>query len=211
MSELPRFVLVSAVDVVALAELLQRVVSAPEPVVVLVRDKSLPRSERMAITERVLEIARPRRHHVWISESADIAKELGLDGVHLGGTPDESTISNVRAVVGEGVWINAACHDVDDVRRAAAFAPGSRPDSVFLSPIFESPGKGAPLGANGLSSARAILRARRELGEHAPKLIALGGIDASRAQICFRAGADAVAAIARAPFGCEPDAVRRPT
>jgi thiamine-phosphate pyrophosphorylase len=73
---------------------------------------------------------------------------------------------------------------VDEVVRAA----GEGADAAVLSPIFSSPGKGAPLGVEALAAARAAVGARVQL-------VALGGVTAASAAACFAAGADAVAAI----------------
>ena len=56
--------------------------------------------------------------------------------------------------------------------------------------------KGAPLGTEALSSARAALAGRGL----AIQLVALGGVDGESSAACFAAGADAVAAI-RADLG----------
>ena len=77
--------------------------------------------------------------------------------------------------------------------------PQGRPDSLFLSPIFTSPGKGAPLGVGALSELVSRL-AEGASADTATKLIALGGIDRETAPACFQAGAAAVAAI-RAELG----------
>ncbi|HEY8075187.1 MAG TPA: thiamine phosphate synthase, partial [Labilithrix sp.] len=59
--------------------------------------------------------------------------------------------------------------------------------AVYVSPIFATPGKGAPRGLD------AIRRARELAGDML--VYALGGVDASNAAACITAGADGVALI----------------
>ena len=92
-----------------------------------------------------------------------------------------------------GTW-SVPAHSDDDVRRALA----ARADVVLVSPIFATPGKGAPRGAGAISSARALAPGLR--------VYALGGIDATNARACVAAGAHGVAVI-RALLGADDVAV----
>ena len=181
MNDLPRRVLISDRATVSIDELERRCTSSDERLVVLVRDKDLPRGLRLALAERVVAFTQRLGHLVWIAEDLELALALGADGVHLGSAADGARAAAVRA---KGLWLSVACHSVAEVadreQRLGA-------DSVFLSPIFETPGKGPPLGLTALTEA-----ARRRTRT---RLVALGGITAERAEACFDAGADAVAAI----------------
>jgi len=131
-----------------------------------------------------------------INDRLDLALALGADGVHLGRR--SVTIADARALLGPAAWISVACHDVDDVVRAAFDGA----DAVTLSPIFASPGKGTPLGAAALRAARAALGAR------ATAVYALGGVDRATAPLCFEAGAEGVAVIrADLTFALEDGAI----
>jgi thiamine-phosphate pyrophosphorylase len=180
-NDLPRRVLISDRATVSIDELERRCTSSDERLVVLVRDKDLPRGLRLALAERVVAFTQRLGHLVWIAEDLELALALGADGVHLGSAADGARAAAVRA---KGLWLSVACHSVAEVadreQRLGA-------DSVFLSPIFETPGKGPPLGLTALTEA-----ARRRTRT---RLVALGGITAERAEACFDAGADAVAAI----------------
>jgi thiamine-phosphate pyrophosphorylase len=118
-----------------------------------------------------------------INDRLDLARALGADGVHLGRR--SAAIADARALLGPSAWISVACHDVDDVVRAAAEGA----DAVTLSPIFASPGKGTPLGVAAIRAARAAA------GALSIAIYALGGVDRASAPRCFEAGADGVAAI----------------
>jgi thiamine-phosphate pyrophosphorylase len=71
-----------------------------------------------------------------------------------------------------------SCHTEEDVHRAAA-------DFVTFSPIFESPGKGKPVGLDEL----------RRVCKMGVPVFALGGITRDNAPECIAAGAAGVAGI----------------
>ncbi|MDQ3555322.1 MAG: thiamine phosphate synthase, partial [Gemmatimonadota bacterium] len=79
---------------------------------------------------------------------------------------------------------------------AAGIAEGDGADYATASPVFPTPGKGAPLGTRGLAA----------LCREAPiSLVALGGVGPENAGECLTAGAAAVAAI-RAVWEGDPAA-----
>jgi thiamine monophosphate synthase len=197
--ELPRVVLISDLRAVPIEELERRCTSSEERLVVLVRDKDLPRGSRLALAERVvarvhganapLEAPKDgapsprtaRRHLVWIAEDLELALEVGANGVHLG---SGATRERAEAVRAKGLWLSVACHSVAEVVQCERELGA---DSVFLSPIFETPGKGSPLGLAPLREAALVRTTTR--------IVALGGITPERAASCYDAGADAVAGI----------------
>ena len=77
-------------------------------------------------------------------------------------------------------------HTDDDVTRAIEESI----DWLLVSPIFATPGKGAPRGLDAIRNA-AKIKANHET----PRIFALGGIDASNAKSCIEAGATGVAVI----------------
>jgi thiamine-phosphate pyrophosphorylase len=118
---------------------------------------------------------------VFASATLDAVRANALAGVHCGGEA-RSSARAARAMLPRG-WISVPAHDDDDIATAL------RDDvtAAYVSPIFETPGKGPTRGLD------AIVRARAA----APSLLlyALGGVDASNAASCVRAGADGVAVI----------------
>ena len=85
-------------------------------------------------------------------------------------------------------------HDADEVRLAVL----RRADAALVSPIFETPAKGAPRGLDAIREARAL----------APDLFlyALGGVDESNARSCIDAGANGVAVIRALSSAADPEA-----
>jgi thiamine-phosphate pyrophosphorylase len=152
---------------------------------VQLRDPELPPRALLALGARLREATRAVGAALVVNDRVDLALALGADGVHLGRR--SMAIADARTLLPAGAWVSVACHGVEDVARAAAEGA----DAALLSPVFDSPGKGSPLGLAALRAAREALQG---LGR-APLLAALGGVDASNAGACFAAGADAVAGI----------------
>jgi thiamine-phosphate pyrophosphorylase len=188
----PRVFQITAASVLPEPALLARIASIgalPEPsrraFAVQLRDPELPVRARLTLGARLRAATRAIGASLIVNDRLDLAIMLGADGVHLGRR--SVAVADARALLGSASWISVACHSVEDVIRAAEEGA----DAALLSPIFDSPGKGAPIGTAAITRAREAID-RRGL---ALSLVALGGVDAASAPACFSAGADAVAAI----------------
>jgi thiamine-phosphate pyrophosphorylase len=115
-----------------------------------------------------------------INDRLDVARALGL-GAHLGGR--SVSVPDARALLGLDVPLSVACHDEAEIARArddgASYA--------LVSPVFDVPGKGVPLGLAGLARLVAVAGAL--------PVLALGGVDEASAPACFAHGAVGFAAI----------------
>jgi thiamine-phosphate pyrophosphorylase len=136
---------------------------------------------------------------VAVNDRVDIALAAGAHGVHL---PEHGLpIPTARALLAarpapapepapaaapaSAFTIGASCHSIEGAH--AAGRAGA--ELVQLGPIWDTPGKGPPLGPAALAAAQAGL-------PDAARLVAVGGIDdVERARLALRSGADAVAAI----------------
>ena len=149
---------------------------------VMLRDPELPPDSLLRLGRRLRARCKELGASFIVNDRLDLALALEADGLHLGRR--SLPLSLVRAHVGRRLWLSTSCHGLDELAAVAA----AEPDAVLLSPIFASPGKGAPLGLAALSVARARLPAEA-------LLVALGGVSSELAAGCLAAGADAVAAI----------------
>lgn len=113
-----------------------------------------------------------------INGRADIARCFDGVGVHL--PEDGLTIPDGRHILGSERPIGASAHTAAD----AIAARNAGADLVTLSPIFESPGKGAPIGL-------APLREAAPIGG----IYALGGIARDNITEVLATGVEGVAAI----------------
>jgi thiamine-phosphate pyrophosphorylase len=147
---------------------------------VQIREKDLGGAALLALTRRVADAARAARDSVRIlvNRRVDVALAAGADGVHLGF--DAMPPEVARRLLGPEALVGTATHTADEAARAADLS------YAHLAPVFlplSKPAGRAALGLEALSEA-----ARR-----GPPLLAQGGIEASNAAACIRAGAAGVA------------------
>lgn len=165
-----------------------------ERVAVQLRAKHLSRAELTPIATELRAITRDRGIRYLINNEIDLAATLAADGVHLPeiGPPP----SAARAQLGPAALIGASCHDPAGLERAAHGGASY----ATLSPVFESPGKGAPLGIEQWSS-----------WANAAQLpvFALGGVRAEHAGDLQRAGAAGIAVIGAVFGAADPAAALR--
>jgi thiamine-phosphate pyrophosphorylase len=115
-----------------------------------------------------------------INGNLEVARESGADGVHL---PERGPgAAEARARLGAAAIIGASCHDPVSLDRAAQGGA----DYATLSPVFESPGKGTPLGVERFAEWACAARL---------PVFALGGVTVARAGAVLAAGASGVAVI----------------
>ncbi len=144
------------------------------------RDKDLPRDERLALARALVALGQPFGATVTVHGDIDLALAAGAAGVHLGrdGNP-----AAARDRLGPSALIGVSTHD----HASAANAARRGADYVTLSPIFltaSKPGYGPALGLDGLAAVTSAV---------AVPVIALGGIDPANATTCRQAGAAGVA------------------
>lgn len=135
-----------------------------------IREKDLSARELFQFTRAVVEARGSAASKILVNERADVAWAAGADGVHL---PSRSP----REIL-PGLLVARSCHTEQDVERAKA-------DFVTFSPIFESPGKGRPVGLDAL----------RKACQGPVPVFALGGINWENASACVEAGAAGIAGI----------------
>jgi len=139
-----------------------------------IREKDITARELFEFTLAVLETRAENRNHlptkILVNSRLDVAIATGADGVHLPASAPAETLP--------GLIIARSCHTLDEVTTAKA-------DFVTFGPVFESPGKGSPLGLE-------QLRRACNLGK---SVYALGGVNWDNAAACLDAGAAGIAGI----------------
>lgn len=112
-----------------------------------------------------------------VNDDVDAAIQLGADGVHLG--QGDAGAERARAA---GLLLGRSASTFEQAITASG-------DYLGVGPIWATPSKedaAAPLGLDGLQQIAASVSLR---------VIAIGGVDASNAAQCLRAGAAGVATI----------------
>jgi thiamine-phosphate pyrophosphorylase len=139
---------------------------------VQVREKDLDGAALLALVREALATGK----RIVVNDRVDVALAAGAYGVHL---PERGlSIADARALGAR--FVGRSVHSLDGVRASADA------DLIQLGPIFETPGKGPPLGLAILEAARSLTRAQ---------LVAVGGITEARVQAVLATGADGVAMI----------------
>lgn len=135
-----------------------------------IREKDLSARELFEFVSAVMKRRGAQRSKILVNSRADIAVAAGADGVHL---PSYAPIATLP-----GLLVARSCHTEEDVRAAKA-------DFVVFGPVFDSPGKGEPVGLDAL---------RRVCRDPKP-VFALGGVTRENEYLCREAGAAGIAAI----------------
>jgi len=97
----------------------------------------------------------------FISSNIQLAKKYNFDGVHLTSTQ----FNQINEAKNQNLQVIVSCHNINDILLAQQF----RADYATISPIFQTPNKGKPMGINGLKDI--VNDSRITIS-----LIALGGI-----------------------------------
>ena len=115
-----------------------------------------------------------------VDDDVEAAVLLGADGVHLGRTDP-----GAERALEEGLLLGLSASSVDEARAAEAHGA----DYIGTGPVWETPSKADADPAIGLDGLREICTAV------SVPVVAIGGIDASNAGACIRAGAAGVAVV----------------
>lgn len=146
------------------------------------RDKQGPRCRLFAVAERLARLFREAGAVFVVNDHADIAAAAGADGVHLG--QDDLPIRQARQFLGPDRIIGISTHSRDQA--AAAEREGA--DYIGFGPLYGTATKDA-------GPVQGLERLREVRGAVRLPVIAIGGIDASRAADAVQAGADGVAVV----------------
>jgi thiamine-phosphate pyrophosphorylase len=145
---------------------------------VQIREKDLDDRDLHELA-RLARAVLPPSTRLLVNGRLDVALAAGADGVHL--PADGVPAAALRARFGRKILIGRSTHSVEEVERAR----DDGVDYVTFGPVFATPGKGAPVGLDGLARAAAA----------GVPVLALGGVTLERLEEIARAGAAGVAAI----------------
>jgi thiamine-phosphate pyrophosphorylase len=122
-----------------------------------------------------------------VNDDVEAALMLGADGVHLGRSDDGADRAKDH-----GLLLGLSATSLDEARTLAAEA-----DYIGAGPVWETPSKPDADPPIGLDALREIC------GATTIPVVAIGGIDATNAAECIRAGAAGVAVIRAARAAAE--------
>jgi thiamine-phosphate pyrophosphorylase len=146
------------------------------------REKNLPENELRVLAQDVLQLTRKYDALLIINHRAELAADIGADGVHL--TESSPSVRKIRREF-PGLLIGKSAHSLQSALRAQH----QKADFITFSPVYDTPSKqqyGPPQGLEKLKQVCAGL----EL-----PVLALGGIDLSRITPVREQGAFGIALI----------------
>jgi len=146
------------------------------------REKNLSEGELRTLAKDVLKLTQKYNALLIINHRADLAHDIGADGVHL--TESSPAVRKIRKQF-PGLLIGKSTHSLQSAMRAQHQGA----DFVTFSPVYDTPSKqqyGSPQGLEKLQQVCA--------GLDLP-VLALGGIDLSRITPVLEQGAFGVALI----------------
>jgi len=146
-----------------------------------IREKALPSKLLFDLVGSAVQVLSSTTALLIVNDRPDVAIASGADGVHLPGSSVPPAV--VRRTFARGLLIGVSTHSLEQ----ASVAAGSGADYIFYGPIFETPGKGPPVGIESLKAVCDLLRPF--------PVLALGGVDQYNFESVLSSGAAGIAAI----------------
>jgi thiamine-phosphate pyrophosphorylase len=143
-----------------------------------IREKHLSARDLQTHVASVLQLPNPHQSRILVNDRLDVALACEAHGVHL--RANSVSPRTLRKITPTNFLIAVSCHSIADLEDAEGA------DFAVLAPIFETPGKGPPLGLRYLAQA---------VHSTSIPVFALGGITEERVPACLRSGAAGVAGI----------------
>ena len=166
--------------------------------VVQLRAKHATDRQALAWAESIRALATAHDALFFVNDRFDLALAAGADGVHLGqhDLPPARVPESARAQL----LLGRSSHTLEQARAAC----GEPVDYIAFGPLFGTTSKQSAYDARGLDALAEVVRIA------APRpVVAIGGIDASRAGDVVRAGAAAVCVISAVAGASDPEAATR--
>ena len=138
----------------------------PRGAAIILRDYTA--NNRMALARRLCAIAKARGVFFLVGADGSLAKAVGADGVHL---PSWITPTKARELSAGAGIVTCACHNGDDLARAAALGA----DLAFLSPVFET-------ASHPDAGSLGVEEFKERAAAAAIPVLALGGVDERNAR-----------------------------
>ncbi|CAN5813221.1 thiamine phosphate synthase [soil metagenome] len=146
-----------------------------------IREKKLAAKLVFELTAEAAKITKNSNTRLLVNDRPDIARAANADGVHL--TENSVSAAIIRRSFPKNFIVGVSTHSIETAEKAKTESA----DFVTFSPVFSSPGKGAPVGLEKLAEVCAKLKPF--------PVIALGGIDKTNYKSVLEKGASGFAAI----------------
>lgn len=152
--------------------------------IVQLREKDTPVYQIIEIGIELLKVTKRYNVPLIINDSPELAKEIGADGVHLGG--DDKSIKEARKILGDNSIIGATCYN--EIERGLD-AVGNGADYVAFGTPYYTPTK----PERQPTSIETLIQAVKLITEI--PIFAIGGITRENARPILGTGVDGIAVI----------------
>lgn len=153
---------------------------------VQLRMKNAPREEIIAVAKEAKEICKEHECILVIDDHVDIAKELELDGVHLG--KNDMPLTEAREFLGEEFIIGATANTFEDIEAIRHLDI----DYIGLGPFRFTTTKEKLSPILGIDGYRDIIARKKAVDINLP-VVAIGGITYDDIEEVMEAGVDGIA------------------
>ncbi|MGB2692089.1 MAG: thiamine phosphate synthase [Thermodesulfobacteriota bacterium] len=166
--------------------------------IVQLREKDTPENEIISLGSELLEVTKSYGVPLIINDSPELAREIGADGVHLGG--DDTSISNARKILGNDSIIGITCYN--QIERGFKAVENGADYVAFGTPYY------TPTKPEREPTSIEILREAVRLINNIP-IFAIGGITKENASPILDTGVDGIAVITSVFGSTDPEATTR--
>ncbi len=166
--------------------------------IVQLREKNSSEAEIIDLGRKILLITRKYGVPLIINDSPKLAKEIGADGVHLGG--NDTSIKNARALLGSKAIIGLSCYG--EIERGLMAENEGADYAVFGTPYY------TPTKPEREPTPLDIVREAKAKITRIP-IFAIGGITPENAEAVLNTGVDGIAAITSVFGQRDPESAAR--
>ncbi len=153
---------------------------------VQLRMKDAPREEIIKVARAAKEICKEHECILVVDDHVDIAKELGLDGVHLG--KNDMHPEEAREILGEEYIIGVTANTFDDIQAVRHMDI----DYIGLGPFRYTATKGNLSPILGIDGYKDIIDKKEDADINLP-IVAIGGIEYDDIEHLMAAGVNGIA------------------
>ncbi len=166
--------------------------------IIQLREKGTSHDEILDLGMQLLEITKKHQVPLIINDSAELAKEIGADGVHLGG--NDATIKNARAILGSQAIIGVSCYN--QIERGLHALQSGADYVAFGTPYY------TPTKPEREPTSIEVLKEAVKLIKDIP-IFAIGGITKENAAPILETGVDGIAVITSVFGSPDPETASR--
>lgn len=166
--------------------------------IVQLREKDTPKNEILNLGRELLKLTRRYNVPLIINDSPELAKEIGADGVHLGG--DDTSIKNARAILGDEAIIGVSCYN--QIERGLNAVQNGADYVAFGTPYY------TPTKPEREPTSIEVLKEAVYVISQIP-IFAIGGITKENASEILGTGVDGIAVITSVFGSPDPELAAR--